>query len=227
MIQNAFYNCHLCLMQLKTKRERDKHMILRHGSINETSIEKPTLLQCIVDLSKRVEYLENKICELQSGGNVVFQNPMTVDEFLESYNEKPDYKLWIQELEIEDDDLQYLFDNNREACIIRLLEKQKASIPLLCLIESPNIIYKYENSEWQLFENEEFKSFILILCQRILKKYINWKKGHHDIIVQNEDISELNIIYMNKVNGGSKKFDTCVKEIKKAFLDGHKRSIKF
>ena len=64
MIQNAFYNCHLCLMQLKTKRERDKHMILRHGSINETSIEKPTLLQCIVELFKRVEYLENKICEL-------------------------------------------------------------------------------------------------------------------------------------------------------------------
>lgn len=229
MIQNANYYCQLCLMQCKTKRERDKHMILRHGSINEATIEKPTLLQCIVDLSKRVDYLENKVCELQSGVGVnsVFKNPITIEEFLDSYNEKDDYKTWISEIEIEDDDLQHLFDNNREMCIVRLLDKQRENIPLLCLIENPNIIYKYEEGSWQVFENEEFKSFILILCQRILKKYINWKKEHHDIIVNNDDISELNIVYMNKVNGGSKKFDSCVKDIKKSFIENNKRSIKF
>ena len=97
-------------------------------------------------LEQRIEYLENKVCELQSGVgvNTVFQNPITIEEFLDSYNEKDDYKTWISEIEIEDDDLQHLFDNNREMCIVRLLDKQRENIPLLCLIENPNIIYKYE-----------------------------------------------------------------------------------
>jgi len=226
MIQNAYYNCNLCFMRLKTKRERDKHMILQHGSINENSIEKPTLLRCIVDLSKRVDELEKKLADVQPG-NIVKSSPKTIQEFLEEYTGIYNYSTWIRELEIEDDDLDYLFQNNREACIVRILNKNKSDIPLLCLIENPNVIYKYEDDCWQVFENEEFKSFILILTQRILKKYIQWKNQHHAVIVQNEDVSELNIVYMNKVNGGSKKFESCVREIKRTFIDNHKRSINF
>ena len=226
MIQNAYYNCNLCFMRLKTKRERDKHMILQHGSINENSIEKPTLLRCIVDLSKRVDELEKKLADVQPG-NIVKSSPKTIQEFLEEYTGIYNYSTWIRELEIEDDDLDYLFQNNREACIVRILNKNKSDIPLLCLIENPNVIYKYEDDCWQVFENEEYKSFILILTQRILKKYIQWKNQHHAVIVQNEDVSELNIVYMNKVNGGSKKFESCVREIKRTFIDNHKRSINF
>ena len=166
MIQNAYYSCNLCFMRLKTKRERDKHMILQHGSINENSIEKPTLLRCIVDLSKRVEELEKKLADVQPG-NIVKSSPKTIQEFLEEYTGIYNYSTWIRELEIEDDDLDYLFQNNREACIVRILNKNKSDLPLLCLIENPNVIYKYEGDCWQVFENEEFKSFILILTQRI------------------------------------------------------------
>ena len=226
MIQNAYYSCNLCFMRLKTKRERDKHMILQHGSINENFIEKPTLLRCIVDLSKRVDELEKKLADVQPG-NIVKSSPKTIQEFLEEYTGIYNYSTWIRELEIEDDDLDYLFQNNREACIVRILNKNKSDLPLLCLIENPNVIYKYEDDCWQVFENEELKSFILILTQRILKKYIQWKNQHHAVIVQNEDVSELNIVYMNKVNGGSKKFESCVREIKRIFIDNHKRSINF
>ncbi len=228
MQQNTYYNCNLCLMKLRTKRERDKHMILRHGSINETLNNKSTMLQCIVELSRRVDYLETKLIEIQNGGSsIILPRPtITVEEYLETCDKKEkDYKTWLQDLEIQDDDLQYLFDTSREECILQILIKQPQNIPLLCLNEKPNIIYKFEENTWNVFETEEFKSLILILSQRILRKYIQWKKDNHDIIVNNGEMSELNIHYMNKVNGGSKKFDSCVKEIKKAFIEQSKKSI--
>lgn len=215
------YECELCNMKFNTKTDRNKHLIIIHQVSDDKSSTKNVLLDCVLQLSKQCEEMKKKIEELEK---VSYRfKKKSVEDYLKSQtNLSIEYALWAENLIITPHDLDYLFEKDLKDCIKHLLNNSIQNTqpsPIISFKQKQHTIYIYENNSWRIQKPEEFRSLILTISQRVLRKYIEWRKNNQLEIERDENMRNLDMLYMQKATGGSSSFDSRVHDIRKSFIE--------
>jgi hypothetical protein len=89
-------------------------------------------------------------------------------------------------------------------------------LPLKSFSQKTNVFYLFEDGKWRVQTSEEFRQLISILSHRVLRKYLEWKsENQRENEPMNEKAQEMNILYMNKVSGFGKTFESRVYDVRK------------
>lgn len=138
---------------------------------------------------------------------------------------------WMNMLVVTDENLKVLFSSNLIESIKSVLESsfllthiEKA--PLRAFSQKQHTIYIFEDNKWTPISSSEMTHFVSVLSHRILKKYLEWKKKNQETIESNEKFQEMNIQYMQKVNGSGKSMEHRTNEIKKWIFTKIQKSLK-
>jgi hypothetical protein len=141
------------------------------------------------------------------------------------------YTTWLNELVVTDANLQVLFSSNLIESIKSVLESsfllthiEKA--PLRAFSQKQNTIYIFEDDKWSPISSVEMTHLVSVLSHRILKKYLEWKRINEETIESNEKLQEMNIQYMQRVNGSGKSTEQRTSEIKKWIFTKIQKSLK-
>jgi hypothetical protein len=224
------------MTEKKTKPSYNRHISICkfvHISAKENiqrdfSEKEPTLSEMfniVVKICDENERLKKRIENLER--NNIQIRRKTIDEYL-SMNTKNivSYPIWMNSLAISDENLKFLFSTNLVECLKNVLEESidkttMDCLPLKIFTQKQNTVYVFDNSngKWRVQTSAEFKQFISCLSHRVLRKYLDWKKMNDELNgsadSMNETAQELNIQYMNKVNGFGKTMESRVSEIRK------------
>jgi len=241
------YNCTHCLSNLQTKKEFDRHTSIckfihtskREHDIDQRFLEKlPSpivMFQYIVDLSENIEKIKEEIIKLKK--NNYQQRKKTVSEYLEYHVNIPKtYTEWFQEIVVTDAHLNIMFENDLREClkqmIIDTIENMSEKLPICSFSQKSSTIYIFEqipdttSKKWRVMTSDEIKKFVLILSQRVLRKYSQWQNENREKIANDETFREKQMIYMQKVNGGHTSIETRISEIKRILVSNVQISLK-
>ena len=141
------------------------------------------------------------------------------------------YSNWMNELLVTDENLNVLFSSNLIECIKSVLESSFLlthieKTPLRAFSQKQHTIYIFEQDKWSPISTTEMTHLVSVLSHRILKKYLEWKKINQETIDSNENLQEMNIQYMQKVNGSGKSTEQRACEIKKWIFTKIQKSLK-
>lgn len=225
------YKCELCMTEKKTKQAYNRHIsickfvnvsakenIKRDFSEKEPSLSE--MFQIVIKICEENERLKKRIESLEK--NNIQIRRKTIDEYLcaNSTNIVP-YSMWLKGIVISDNNLNLLFSTNLVECLKNVLEESidsmtLSNLPLKSFSQKANIFYIFEDGKWRVQTSEEFKHLVSALSHRILRKYLDWKnENQREDQPLNEKAQEMNILYMNKVNGFGKTFESRVSEVRK------------
>jgi chaperonin cofactor prefoldin len=195
----------------------------------------PVLLQYVLDLTEKVNRLENQIETLKKKA----VTKKSVYEYLQTIKPAKHLQQWIAECTVDENDLQILFEKNMSECIQYILFRKmdrtpNEELPFRCFAQKPNSIYVYAceedthqnwtGSKWRTIEPHEFHKLIEVITQRIIRRYICWKTEHQDEIDASEKMRELQMNYMGKLRYSMEKR---IIEVKKALIQKIQVSLKY
>lgn len=225
------YKCELCMTEKKTKRAYNRHVSIckfvknsaKENIERDFSEKEPSLsemFQIVIKICEENERLKKRIESLEK--NNIQIRRKTIDEYLSANtsNVVP-YSEWVKGIVITINHLNLLFSTNLVECLKNVLEESIDAIttnklPLKSFSQKTNIFYIFEDGKWRLQSSEEFRQLISVLSHRVLRKYLEWKsENQRENEPMNEKTQEMNILYMNKVNGFGKTFESRVYDIRK------------
>lgn len=225
------YKCELCMTEKNTKRAYNRHIsickfvnnsakenIERDFSEKEPSLSE--LFQVVIKICEENERLKKRIETLEK--NNIQIRRKTIDEYLSANttNILP-YSVWVKGIVIQDNHLNLLFSTNLVECLKNVLEESMDFVtanrlPLKSFSQKANIFYVFDDGKWRVQTSEEFRQLISVLSHRVLRKYLDWKsQNQRENEPMSEKMQEMNILYMNKVNGFGKTFESRVSEVRK------------
>jgi len=218
-------NCPICNTKKRTKQSYDRHVTLcqftsisakdRKDEVDfyEKIPEMKDLFKIVIQLCeenkklvKRVEVLErNSIITIKRNieDYLVTLDPVTIR-----------YQEWLSRLIITEDIFKKLLETSLTEGIKELIERNIYDIPMKAFIQRNEKIFIYDNG-WREFDSMEMEQFTSILSHRFSKKYMEWKIENRERLKLDPTLRELDILYMQKVNGLGKPLQTRSKEIKK------------
>jgi hypothetical protein len=146
------------------------------------------------------------------------------------------FSQWISKFVITEKEMQILFDKDFKEClrtiIIQRLEED-INIPMKSFIQRPQTIYIYDKSlsdpniiGWRAMIEGELEHFTRVLCHRISKGYSEWASQNDNEISRSQKMQELSMIYLNKSNGSSMKYEQKISEVKKTMISNIQVSLK-
>ena len=221
------YKCEICMTDKRTKRAYNRHVSMckfihsakENSDFQEKIPSSSEIFNILIQICQENEMLKKRVETLEKNN---FQlRRKTVDEYLSmNTNNIIPYSTWMKSIVITENNLNLLFSTNLVECLKNVLEDSMTitlnKLPLKSFTQKPNTFYIFENEKWRAQSNDEFKQLITILSHRVLRKYLEWKKmNHSESDYTNEKAQELDIQYMNKVNGFGKQFESRVLEIRK------------
>jgi len=222
------YNRHIALCKFLSisakERIRQIDEYEKEPSIREIFQVVISLCEENMNLKKRIEKLESSHTHYKKRSIEDYLSSIQVDSLL-------DFKDWISKIIVTDQHFQILLDKNLTECIKQMIidtidSVDSTRLPLKSFIQRNHQFYKYENLKWVELKQDELKSIITILNQRILRKYIEWKTIHKEAIESNTTIQELDMQYMSKTIGFGKSLESRVPEIRKTIYDKIKENMK-
>lgn len=228
--------CHNCDVSKETESAYNRHIaICKFLSISakerirqideyekEPSIQE--IFQVVISLCEENMSLKKRIDKLESSNN--HYKKRTIEDYLESLPGKEiiTFNDFITSIIVTDKHFQILLDNNLTECIKQIIidtidSHDSNKLPLKSFVQRNHHFYKYENLKWVELKQDELRSIITILNQRIIRKYIEWKTMNKEAIEINTIMQELNMQYMSKTIGFGKSIESRIPEIRKTIYD--------
>ena len=181
------HKCSNCGISAKTKKLIKEHELLCKLEMNDIKLQEvePTTRQMwilIQKLSKQNEILEKKVSELE---RVVHKDikKINISEWLKkNVKVELNYSEWLNELPINNNHLQQIFNENWENFIKDFLKEEcsKNNLPLKCFHHKKNAIYIYDKKWKKACEKDLIKIFNKFQ-NKILKESIKWEQTlNHD-----------------------------------------------
>jgi hypothetical protein len=237
------YVCKICNTQKKTKACYERHIALcEFTSVSAKEREQESDYSEIIPSNKDIFQIMIRLCEenakLKKRIEYLERNNATIhkrniDDYLLSistcsllYNE------WIAQLTITADVFQYLLDTNLTEAIKRVLDNSinallpENKLPIKAFSQRSNKIYICENNKWRMMVLSEIQQLVSLLCHRFQKKYMEWKTKNRENLIQSVQLRDLDIQYMQKVNGLGKTVEARSSEIVKWLFTKIKQDMK-
>lgn len=231
--------CKYCGKSYIKKSNLDKHIIIcelleeskKKKIINENiqDNELPSqrkMYQIIIELTNKIKNLEDKI---ETMNKYVIKKKKLINAF-EWLNTNIIPGITFDNLDsifiIDEDDINYLFNNNITETINYLLNKLNIdqinnSLPIYSFIQKNNIIYIFENKEigWIELDKDKFAKFLNKLTIKILCSFKIWKRNNETLLINDEKIQILCDKTISKLMGTDFKNDNYYSKIKNIFYN--------
>jgi len=176
------HTCSICGVKTKTKKKLKEHEILCKMEMNEITLQnvEPTNRQMWVLLQKlhrENEILSKKVAELE---RVVHKDikKINISEWLnKNIKVNITYNEWLNNLPINQEHLQQIFNQNWENFIkdFLKLECEKQNLPLKCFHHKKNAIYIYDK-KWKKATEKDLVKIFNKFQNLILKESIKWEQ---------------------------------------------------
>ena len=234
--------CESCNRQYKDRNAYTRHVSVckfiqisaKERTLITEYIEKnPTLediYKLVVNLCVENTKLKQRIDRIEH--NNFINKKKSIEDYLSMIpTDIISYSNWMNELLVTDENLNVLFSSNLIECIKSVLESSFLlthieKTPLRAFSQKQHTIYIFEQDKWSPISTTEMTHLVSVLSHRILKKYLEWKKINQETIDSNENLQEMNIQYMQKVNGSGKSTEQRACEIKKWIFTKIQKSLK-
>lgn len=222
------YSCSHCTTHFPTKQTYELHQficnIIKQNDDNELANNikvrlpsKEVMFQYLIHLTNKYQRLEEKVDRLQK--TTTNLRKKHIHEYIETLQPpSQSYSIWLENVQITDENLNILFDEDLTACIKDVLDHfiQTMNYPFYAFQQKVNILYLYDDGQWRIMTQKEIEKLVNVLSIRVLKKYMVWAENNKtNANIEDDKTQETSMIYLSKANGLNCPFDTRVLNIKK------------
>lgn len=195
----ANLNKHVMLCEIIDRTKRKKNITIENDEENEIPTQK-TMYNMLVELTIKYNKLEQKVERMNRFVEKKIKK-INIIEWLNS-NKNPEYKFdkLINKIELNQDDINIIFDNNSLDIINILLSRElfdneiKNDAPIYATIQKNNYIYIYQNQNqkgiWCELSREILVSFMNKFQNKIIKVLSDWKKNNQNNMLNSDKLCE-------------------------------------
>ena len=196
--KQGYYKKHISICEIIHCREEDATLSIEYSG--------EQLMDLIRHMITKQTKMEN---ELETMKRLLkrSKNKLTVNEWInEHYREHDDFNNWFQNINVQEQDLRYVFDNNLTdglyQIIINNLRTENDQSPLLAFIQKPNVLYAFMNKEWSVITAAQFESCVDELNSKIIQQFKIWQDDHQAELNSNKFGDDYYPNIVNKIMGG-------------------------
>mgnify|MGYP000123005770 CR=1 FL=1 len=217
-------NCGFCNKKFEKKTNYEVHLITceeiyKHINNNDDEDNyEPTnkmMFKLIKSLMNKCSKLENELIQMKKITNREKKKINILDWLNNNYNNiNNDFNHFIEHININDNELNYFFENNYILGILNILKnnlllENEENHPIKCFNEKKNTFFKYEiETKWTILEYEEFNKMITKINHKLFIKFNEWKIKNQYKIDNDDNFNDLFLKYRKIIMGENKnRFD--------------------
>jgi len=163
----------------------------------------------VVDLIKSNERLKQEVSEMKNWVKLRKKKIMVIDWLNENNKNNSDYKIFKEQIQLTEDDLNLIFKYDLIDGLSKILmnrfeleKKNQKSIPFKAFDQKENVIYIFDNNRWIIWDNEMYSDFFQYLTRKYMEQFSTWQEKNESRLY-NEDFSTIYINNVRKIIGGS------------------------
>ena len=150
--------------------------------------------------------MENELASLKRIVNRS-KNKLTILDWInDNYENHDDFNTWFQSIDVEDKDLQFIFNNDLVDGIYQIITSQlnieNDTSPMLSFVQKPNILYIYQDKKWCVMTSTHFESCVNDINSKIIKQFKVWQDDHQYELSINKYGDDYYPSIVNKIMGG-------------------------
>jgi hypothetical protein len=241
--QNSQKKCEYCSYIFTKKENYVKHktsgkciigFIEKTADVNNTNlpncdkiISNTELMNTIRNLAIRVAKLEKDNISLKNTLNI--RQKKQIVEVLNTPKFIPNmtFAEWSTTIPVNQTILLTIFEYDltegiKNSILSVILPRELNKLPIQAFSQKPNTIYIYNNKtptdtkvEWMIMKNEMLAKLVSSISRNFLKEFIKWQAINKEKIDSNDNLKDLELLYMMKINGNKVSNEKRCAEIKK------------
>lgn len=227
--RKTFYETHLTICeQIQGSKQTKPDIQEEENKVMPSQQEMYILIQHLI---RKTNTMEEELTKLRKYAEIT-KKQIDILEWLQE-NAKPphDFITTIKEYTVTEKQLQVLFDNDYIFGMTSILEQIFSTDTiethtLRAFTQKPHTLYMYQDNEWRVMDETDFAYMLMILTQKTLKLFFEWKMKHETDIENNEDFYTEYILNHRKVMGSNKPKEQNYHIIKSKLYKYLKASIK-
>lgn len=200
----------LCEMLRLASKDESRDHLLETPSMIDMWLAMKVLINKNTRLEKEMKKLKNWVATQK-------QKLSIIDWLNENSRPMTCYKRWVENIELDGDDLEMIFTHNFIGGMFHILSRQ---LPISSDIEHPikafdqkiNQLFIYKDEKWTIMDKDDFKKLINNLHHKLQRVFSAYNKKNEHII---NNFSKNDKWYKNisKVMGGPLPYDKSVSKI--------------
>jgi len=187
-----------CQFLSKNKRERD----LETEELADTPSVRD-LYAIILELAAKCQTLETKMQAMNKWAHITKQK-LNITEWLNTTQPTAmDYNEWVENLTLNQNDLNALFETDYVGGVMAILKKQPSTDgPVRAFIGKENTFYIFQG-KWLLCDSDTFTKLMHLFDKQFMREFIVWQTDNKKRMVTDDSFSDLYARNMKKIMGGS------------------------
>jgi len=189
-------------------------------------ISNQELMNTIRNLAIRVTKLEKDNISLKN--TLLIRQKKQIIEVLNTPSFIPNMSFaeWCSTIPVNQTNLLTIFEYDltegiKNSILSVILNAELNKLPIQSFIQKPKTIYIYNKTpsetktEWMILKNEMLEKMISTISRKFLKEFLKWQQTNKECIETNDNLKEVELLYMIKINGNKVSNEKRCAEIKK------------
>ena len=177
---------------------------------------KKEMWNCLKIVLKKYENLEKKVKDHERYIKKINKKISIIDWLTDNYKPNISFNEWINKLNIEIDDLEYLFKVGFIEGIHKIFTKNlildNDDLPIRSFEQKMYVFFVYNNSKWEHLDFEDYEKLVHNITGKFIKKFEFWKKINKSFIDDEKNIESLQQKYF-EIMGGKYDDETNIKKL--------------
>ena len=174
---------------------------------------KREMWQIILHQTSELKKLKKEIDKLKQRDYYHIKKISVIDYLNTNYKPKINYEDWVKNINITQDDLNFIFEYGSIKGIVLILKNfslkgteadldlDSKNIPIISTNHTLGKLYIYSNDCWNVMNDEQFKILLQSINKKIFNEFEKWRV-ECEKNMNKEKYSELYTLYVNKIVSG-------------------------
>tara|TARA_B100001094_G_scaffold167490_1_gene162046 strand:+ start:2036 stop:2863 length:828 start_codon:yes stop_codon:yes gene_type:complete len=174
---------------------------------------KREMWQIILHQTSELKKLKKEIDKLKQRDYYHIKKISVIDYLNTNYKPKINYEDWVKNINITQDDLNFIFEYGSIKGIVLILKNfslkgteadldlDSKNIPIISTNHTLGKLYIYSNDCWNVMNDEQFKNLLQTINKKIFNEFEKWRV-ECEKNMNKEKYSELYTLYVNKIVSG-------------------------
>ena len=187
------------------------------------------LWQTMKVLLQKYEALESEFHECRAWIKRQKKKLSIIDWLNEHCRPSVDYAQWLQDIQIGQTELQWIFQHNFIPGMFYILQhnlplEKESDFPIRAFNQKKHVLFVFENNTWRMLDYNGTKKLVASLNKKLCIQFKVWGDAHPHIR-ENTGSDEWDI-NVQKINGGKEKYEVVVRKISKKLYEYLKFNLK-
>ena len=218
------YKC-ACGKEYRSKTWFQNHRtvceMIRDTNKNEDDIYddlpcKREMWNCLKIVLKKYETLEKKVKDHERYIKKINKKISIIDWLSDNYKPIIDFNEWLTKLNIEMDDLEYLFKVGFIEGIHKVFTKnlrlENDDIPIRCFEQKMYVFFVYKKDKWEHLDFEDYEKLVHNITGKFIKKFEEWKQDNKKFVDNEKNAESVQQKYF-EIMGGKYDDETNIKKL--------------